>query len=80
MYDKSYREESLLIRTPQPNIQFRYASSKLWNSIRKKVLSKPDFDLTTKISYFKKELKALLFLNQKIGDEVEWYPSNFSIS
>ena len=41
MYDKSYREESLLICTPQPNIQFRYTSSKLWNSIRKKLYLNP---------------------------------------
>ena len=78
MYDKSNREESLLIRTPRPTIQFKYKSSKLWNMIYKTVLAEPDQDLTTKISHFKKEVKALLFHRQKIGFEIDWNPSNFN--
>ena len=78
MYEKSYRDESTIIITPDPSIQFEYKSSQLWNSIYMKVLSKPDFDLRTKLSYFKNELKVLLFQQQKIGNTVEWEPSNFS--
>ena len=77
IFHQSYREESLAIRTPEPSIQFKYTSSKLWNSIHRKILTKPDIDLTTKISHFKKELRALLFHRQKIGNEIEWEPSNF---
>ena len=77
MYDISHREQSLVIPTRHPTIQFKYKSSKLWNCVYKKVLSKPHLDLTTKISNFKKEIKALLFITQKIGNEIEWQPSNF---
>ena len=54
MYEKSYRDESTIIITPEPSIQFEYKSSQLWNSIYMKVLTKPDYDLRTKLSYFKK--------------------------
>ena len=78
IYDESNRDESLIILTPQPKIRFRYASSKLWNDIHEKVLCEPELHLT-KVSHFKKDLKALLFIRQKIGDATEWQPANFSV-
>ena len=80
IYSTSYLEDSLLILTPQPTIQFNYKSSKLWNFVHMKVLAKPDHDLRTKVSHFKKELKELFFSRQKIGDEITWEPANFSLS
>ena len=79
MYSNSYCE-GLLLLTPEPSIQFWYTSAKAWNSTFKKLLMGPDFDLTTKVSYFKQALKALLFSRQKIGEEHEWKSPNFLIS
>ena len=69
----------MTIITPKPSIQFEYKSSKLWNSIYIKVLTKPDYDLRTKLSSFKKELKALLLQQQNLGETVEWQLSNFML-
>ena len=80
LYSKSYLDSSLLILIVRPTIQFKYKSSKLWNFVHLKVLAKPHHDLRTKTSHFKKELKEFLFSRQKIGNEVTWQPSNFSLN
>ena len=68
MLSLSNRDNSLLLITPSPSLQFSYTSPKVWNSIHKKVLAEPDLDLTTKISHFKNKLKSLLRSNQKKGE------------
>ena len=77
MYSKPVRSRSLLMRTPKPSIQFSYTSSNAWNITYKKLLSKSSFDLTTKVSHFKTELKAFLLTRQKIGSVNEWQSPNF---
>ena len=79
VYKISNRESSLALITPKRSNQFFYKSSVAWNSIYKKCLAKPDSDFTTKISYFKDELRKLLLLKQSEGKEVEWQKSNFQL-
>ena len=64
MYKKSHWDESMTIIIPKPSIQFEYKSSKLWNSIYIKVLTKPDYDLRTKLSFFK--MRHIGLSNQRI--------------
>ena len=79
VYHLSNRAISLTLLTPNRSKQFFYKSSVVWNQIHKKVLAKPHFDLTTKISYFKTELRKKLLLKQKEGDKNMWHKSNFDL-
>ena len=78
-YKLSSRDASLALITPERSVQFFYKSSMAWNSVYKKVLAKPHSDLTTKISYFKNEVKKLLISMQNEGDQIEWQNSNFKL-
>ena len=64
--------------TPKQTIQFFYKSAVAWNGIYKKLLTR-HMNLTSKISYFKLELKKLLFINQNDGEEIVWQKANFNL-
>jgi hypothetical protein len=75
----SHRNNSMLLITPIPSIQFLYLGPKIWNSVYKKILADSEQDLTIKVSTVKKLMKKLLIDIQKEHDENEWLPANYSL-
>ena len=80
LYNLSNRESSLTLITPERSSQFLYRSTIAWNSVFKKALLKPHSDLTTTISHFKNEIKKILILKQKYGEQNEWQKTNFKLN
>ena len=75
----SRRNNSMLLITPVPSLQFSYLGPKTWNSVYRRILADSEQDLTTKVSTVKISMKKLLAAIQKEHSEDEWVPSNFSL-
>ena len=68
LFDLSQRKETLLM-TPNPNSQFVYKASSIWNTSRQ-LLENNDFSYS--ISTLKSSLKDHILKIQKNGNEIEW--------
>ena len=75
----SQRNNSMLLITPVPSRQFSYLGPKIWNTAYKKILADSEQDLTMKVSAVKTAMKKILMEIQKLYDENEWLPANFTI-
>ena len=69
----------MLLITPSPSSQFSYIGPKTWNTAFKSLLPSSEQDLTTKISLVKSLMKKLLLKIQKMGNENEWLPANYTL-
>ena len=62
-----------LFVTPNPNLQFVYKASKIWNWARQIIIGKFDVnDYSLNIGAFKKFLKSHILKSQCLGSMVEW--------
>ena len=74
-FNLSNRKETLLI-SQRPSINFLCQAASLWNIVRD-LLNVKDFSV--KLSKIKFQLKNLILLRQKMGDETEWSDENFRL-
>lgn len=62
-----------LFVTPNPNLQFVYKASKIWNWARQVIMGKFDLnDYSLNMGAFKKFLKSHVLKSQCLGSSVEW--------
>ena len=68
LFNLSQRKDTLLL-TPNPDSQFVYKASSIWNMTRQ-VLQNNDFSHST--GALKSSLKTHILKIQKTGNEIEW--------
>ena len=77
--DLSSRDTSNLIILSHPSPIVFYESSKMWNSVYKRLI-KFDNDFSTSVSLVKQRLKSLILESQGLHDAEMWTPENFQIN
>ena len=79
LFTRSRRKDTLLI-APLKFESFVTSASTLWNTFRSTPEGNKIKDFAIGIAHIKKQIKARIYLKQKLGDEQDWNPEiNFSI-